>query len=416
MKKILTVCFALLFVCSLQSAEVPFIKPTVELKGIEEIYFASFSPDGKRIIIYCGEGTAHTWDAETGKKLEESGSVFSDAIISPDGKRFATIDIQEDKDFFPVAICVIWDATTKKELRKLIPDEPHCCLYFIHFSADNTRLVTEYCGTVARLWNVNSGEKLQTMEGISFVGFTPDGTKVVTVCRYDGYIQIWNAITGKLLFGEQPQNQDDDSQREVRSEDLSFSSAILSPDGKRIVMVTHKIGGNRMDAVRIFDVNSGKELQQLQGHSLVFWSAALSPDGKQVITASLDGTVRIWDAETGKEQQTLEGRPVDSIPNGQRSIAVTTGGLVSFVAVDAAGEWYEPWGEYIGNEPHFAEFSSDGKKIITKNYKEEIIRIFDAGSGKELHQWKGKLLAFSPDRKKIITADSDNVVRVWTLP
>ncbi|MCL2711524.1 MAG: hypothetical protein FWE95_11650, partial [Planctomycetaceae bacterium] len=44
---------------------------------------------------------------------------------------------------------------------------------------------------------------------------------------------------------------------------------------------------------------------ELKGHTKTIWSIVFTPDGKKVATAGHDGTVRIWDVDTGKELQKL---------------------------------------------------------------------------------------------------------------
>jgi hypothetical protein len=43
----------------------------------------------------------------------------------------------------------------------------------------------------------------------------------------------------------------------------------------------------------------------LTGHSGIVWSVAYSPDGKHVVSGSDDETVRVWDSQTGKEVNIL---------------------------------------------------------------------------------------------------------------
>ncbi|GAB4472456.1 MAG: hypothetical protein Kow00124_10530 [Anaerolineae bacterium] len=76
----------------------------------------------------------------------------------------------------------------------------------------------------------------------------------------------------------------------------------FSPDGTRLA--TAAANG----AITIWDVNSGRQLQTLLGHTRDVIDVAYSSDGARLVSASTDGTVRLWDAETGEQIATLEGQ------------------------------------------------------------------------------------------------------------
>ncbi|MCH8964434.1 MAG: PD40 domain-containing protein, partial [Planctomycetes bacterium] len=77
--------------------------------------------------------------------------------------------------------------------------------------------------------------------------------------------------------------------------------AVFSPDGRRIVSAS----GDR--TALVWDVETGRELIALIGHTSRISSAAFSPDGQRIVTASDDSTARVWDSETGRELHVLKG-------------------------------------------------------------------------------------------------------------
>ncbi|MCL2120419.1 MAG: WD40 repeat domain-containing protein [Planctomycetaceae bacterium] len=199
-----------------------------------------------------------------------------------------------------------------------------------------------------------------------FVTFSPDGKKILTTSR-QFIAKIWDADTGKEL-----QKIDAESKYEhplTTAYYPKLTSAAFSPDGKKIVT-------SCWDPIaRIWDVESGKQLQPLTGHTATIHFVQFSPDGKKIVTAAEDGTARIWDAESGKELRKLELPRMDEMS-----------GMVTGI---------------------FAVFSPDGKKIITYAFNDPIVRIWDTETGKKLLELKGHSpspcsAAFSPDGKKVI--------------
>ena len=54
------------------------------------------------------------------------------------------------------------------------------------------------------------------------------------------------------------------------------------------------VGGSSDTWVRIYDYDSGKELEVNRGHHGPVWTVAMTPDGKMYGTGSEDGTVKLW--------------------------------------------------------------------------------------------------------------------------
>src|SRR5262249_29207243 len=97
----------------------------------------------------------------------------------------------------------------------------------------------------------------------------------------------------------------------------SVNSVAVSPDGLRLASGSY-------GTVRIWDIESGVELQTLKGHRGAVNGVVFAPDGKRLASGSDDLTIRIWDAENGAELACLCGHQekITSVvfsPDGKRA-------------------------------------------------------------------------------------------------
>jgi WD40 repeat protein len=156
--------------------------------------------------------------------------------------------------------------------------------------------------------------------GLKHVKFSPDSQKVMT-SYYTDPVGVWDAATGKRLLSlGRPHS----------------GAAAFSPDGMQIVA-----GG--WETARIFDATTGKELLVVNGeHAGTVSDLSYSHDGEQIVSIS-ETNVYVWDAKTGEQLATWNG----------------------------------------GSEVLSAEFSPDGKRILTA-HGEGGARVWDAATGRQL--------------------------------
>ncbi len=75
----------------------------------------------------------------------------------------------------------------------------------------------------------------------------------------------------------------------------------IAPDGRKALTG----GFDRM--MRLWDVESGRELRRFEGHAGPVVAVAFAPDGRRALSGASDNTMRLWDADTGKELCRFEG-------------------------------------------------------------------------------------------------------------
>ena len=168
-------------------------------------------------------------------------------------------------------------------------------------------------------------------------------------------------------------------------------SVAFSPDGKMLA------SGVWYGTVRLWDVASGKEIRQLQGHNRAVFSLVFSPDGKMLASAGHDGTVRLWDVASGKEVHQLQGHP-------ERDTNVVP------ELAEAMARKYEVYA---------VVFSPDGKMLASAGH-DGTLRLWEVCTGKEIRKLEGPQetlygLAMSPDGKTVASAGNDKTVLIWLL-
>src|SRR5207247_1608150 len=110
-------------------------------------------------------------------------------------------------------------------------------------------------------------------DGITRIVFFPDGKSFATAGS-ETAIRIWDVETGK-------------NRAIWRGHGGTVKGLSVSPDGSRVASSDDNAN------VRIWDLASGAN-RELRGHSKAVPWVAFSPDGKTVVSASLDGTARLW--------------------------------------------------------------------------------------------------------------------------
>ena len=80
----------------------------------------------------------------------------------------------------------------------------------------------------------------------------------------------------------------------------------FSPDGRTVA------SAGQDQAVKLWEVATGREIRTLLGHSAEVDGVVFSPDGRRLVSVSEDRTVKLWDPDTGQEVMDLAGMRIKS--------------------------------------------------------------------------------------------------------
>ena len=333
--------------------EIPTGKILHILDGRSEGRSVAFSPDGKSIAVGAGSRTIQVYDAATGKERfadfqghyssinsvaftsdrrtlisteftgkvyrwnlaskERNGLIDGDAnslSFSAGNEKLAMIAGKGDKMATKVRV---WDFASNKEAL-LIPVPGTQIVESAVFFGDGQKLATLDWNDkrqnlyAVRHWDAATGvqDKIWPVpnqnyrEGLYIASLGADG-KTVFAALNDSTISVYDTLSARKRLFRGQENE---------------GGVSLSPDAR--LLASWKNAPN--SAVRLWEVESGKEILLLNAHQDQVAFAAWSPDGRVLACgekrgdrnqATFDQSVRLWDVAKGKELTRYSGFKAD---------------------------------------------------------------------------------------------------------
>jgi WD40 repeat protein len=266
----------------------------------------------------------------------------------------------------------LWDMESLAALACLQGHEAE--VVTVAFSADGKRALSGSLDKTVRLWDLESEHEMRSFRGhtdsVVSVAFSEDGNSALSASR-DGTIRICDLASG----GESRRIM---SQMEIVG--LAFSADGMTALGNCIRSPTRLLPVPK-NTVRLWALESGRELRRFEGHADLIWSVALSPNGRRALSGSEDHAVRLWDVGRGRELLRLRGH---------------TG-----------------WAWSVA-------FSPDGRRALSGS-DDKTLRLWNLEKGTEICSLEGHMdwvvcVAFAPDGRTALSGSNDQTLRLWRLP
>jgi len=274
--------------------------------------------------------------------------------------------------------------------------------------------LTGAIGTVADTEPAEEAQRVEVypqlgQSNVKSLAFSPDG-KYLASGAHDNSIKLWDVETGReiiTLLGH--------------SSTVSSLSVTFSPDGKIIA------SGSTDKTIKLWDAATGRAIRTLSGHSDMVNFLAFSPDGAFLLSNSRN-TIKLWNTQTWQEVRTFRGHSSDVLcaafsSDGKTVISGSYDKTIKF--------WDAATGQVLrtssGISASCGAFSPDGKTFasISSKYAPETaswwigeLTFWDAETGKEIrtvsaHSHRVNVVTYSPDGKIIATGGRDKTIRLW---
>jgi dipeptidyl aminopeptidase/acylaminoacyl peptidase len=378
--------------------------------------FAQLAKGGQQ-----GEGTT----LEPGKP-EESNLV---EVIGPEGQprmpykqdpltpeKIAVIErwVAEGANYDGGSPTEDWTIVLRKTRRVTIPkDYPATVpVTALEFSRDGSTVAASGYHEIT-FWKVADGKLERRLTGLAErtydIAYSRDGKWLATASGDPGVFGVVKLWIAEPSGGGRPVRD------LVETQDVVFAVA-FSPDSKKIATA----GADR--TLRIFEVETGKLLGQIEDHADWVFGVAFSPDGKRIATASRDKTAKVFDVEKKDALVTFPGHvqpvfTVSFVPDGK---GVATGGEDNRIRVwnpDTEGKPIRELGGF-GGAVFKLRYTPDGKNLLACGADKSVAVFTDKGS--EVRRMRGHQdwiysLAISPDSKTVASGSWDGEVRLWNL-
>lgn len=400
----------------------------------------ALSSDGNQLVSIVSSAGSHksfanVWDVNTQQKmfqLVHDGSI-NQVIFSADNHRILTVSFDKTVR--------LWDSQSGREIVRI----PHNnILEYVVLSNDGSLIAIEVNSRIngqereeVHIWSVHNQSliaRIHTNKNVrkSKVAFIPDsrflviadGNKIIRI------IDPWSAQSEHYIN---------------LARDALLHHMVMSPDGKHVAIVMSKLLKNHTGAsvhvvndgqVIILDLSNEKQIKLDTAHPI--GSIMFSPDGTRVLTVD-KGVARIWDANSGKELDHLQVDNGDKLyktfalynPNGTQIATMTHNGKVRiftshfkqpiYLAKDSivSGITFNPEGTRLATiEGRYKQVKGkDGFLNRSDSIGFYGVRLWDTTTGEELLRLPHvRYASFSPNGKVLATGGIPNrrdAIQLW---
>ncbi|WP_214662545.1 WD40 domain-containing protein [Amazonocrinis nigriterrae] len=353
-----------------------------------------------------------------------SGANLEDAEFTDFLGNSLSVTLNQNGDLLAVGDSVgvihLWKVDsqgTKKRFIKQQVNKGHTSnVWSVKFSPDNKCLVSGSDDHMIKIWDVESGQLIKTIEGhqswISSIDIARD-RQLLASGGGDRKIKLWNLETGS-------------SEKDCLGHTQGIHTVQFHPNSKILA------SGSSDQTVRLWDVDTGNCLAVLEGHTDSVFAVSFNLDGSMIASAGADKQIQIWNIQDIEKSKLITSWKAHSDDISSIAFSPVTKTTLASSSHDTTVKLWDI--KNIGeiqliatlNEPinwvHSVAFSQDGKTLFC-GCEEQTVYLWNIQRINEIKpSFIGSLSGYNLwahsiaiNRKGSILACgySDQVVRIW---
>lgn len=281
-------------------------KPLDELRGHQGPIAKLLAGPNRTVVSLSADQSAVVWDADPAwhyagvlgpqgdDPLDRAKSPFVDRVLalsfSPDGKWLATGGGDPSRS----GELMLWNVETKA-LHKTFAEAHSDTVFSVGFSRDGQWVLSGAADKFVKVHALGSGELVRSFEGhthhVLGVSFKADGSRIASAGA-DNAIKIWNVETGE-------------QHRTIQNYSKQVTSIQFIGTGDNIV------SGSGDKSVKFHRANDGGNYRTFAGANDYVYSVSATRDESIVVAGSEDGVLRVWNGTNGQVLFTFDPPAVE---------------------------------------------------------------------------------------------------------